>query len=165
MRETVVKAKVGAEPVDLERIYREDGPKLQRALLLFTGDRDVADDAVAEAFAQALARGSELRKPSGWIWSVAFRIAGAAMKERRRHVEALDRHLNPVVEEPDIPLTLMAALAELTPKQRGALVLFHLAGYPTREVARMLGSTPPAVTVHLSVGRKRLRRLLEDRDD
>jgi DNA-directed RNA polymerase specialized sigma24 family protein len=32
-------------------------------------------------------------------------------------------------------------------------------------VARILGSTAPAVTVHLSVGRKRLRELLEDRDD
>ena len=165
MQDAVVKAEVRAEPIDLEQVYREDGPKLQRAVLLFTGDRDVADDAVAEAFAQALARGSELRNPSRWVWSVAFRIAGAAMKERRRHVEARDLPLDPVVEAPDIPLDLMTALGELTPKQRGALVLFHMGGYRTREVARILGSTPPAVTVHLSVGRKRLRGLLEDRDD
>ena len=43
----VVRADVGTQPLNLERIYREDGPKLQRAVLLFTGDRDVADDAVA----------------------------------------------------------------------------------------------------------------------
>jgi RNA polymerase sigma-70 factor (ECF subfamily) len=73
--------------------------------------------------------------------------------------------VEPVTEAPDVPVALMAALAQLTPKQRGAVVLFHLGGYPTREVARILGSTAPAVTVHLSVGRKRLRELLEDRDD
>jgi RNA polymerase sigma factor (sigma-70 family) len=165
MHDAVVKAEAGTEPVDLERTYRQEGPKLQRAVFLFTGDRDVADDAVAEAFAQALARGPEVRDASRWVWSVAFRIAAGALKERRRRVEVADIYLDPVVETPEVPLALMTALARLSPKQRGALVLFHLAGYPTREVARILGSTAPAVTVHLSVGRKRLRALLEDQDD
>jgi len=67
MHDAVVRADADVHPVDLERVYREQGPKMQRALLLFTGDRDVADDAVAEAFAQALARGSEMRShPAGF---------------------------------------------------------------------------------------------------
>lgn len=165
MQDAVVNAEAGSEPVDLERVYREEGPKLQRAVFLFSGDRDVADDAVAEAFAQVLARGPEVRDASRWVWSVAFRIARGSMKERGRRVDVADQHLDPVVETPEVPLALMAALATLSPRQRGALVLFHLAGYSTREVARILGSTAPAVTVHLSVGRKRLRALLEDRDD
>ena len=165
MQDAVVKAEAGTEPVDLERVYREDGPKLQRAVLLFACDRDVADDAVAEAFAQALARGPEVHDVKRWVWSVAFRIAARALKQRRVELARPHVAVEPVIETPDIPVGLIAALAKLTPKQRGAVVLFHLAGYPTRDVARILGSTAPAVTVHLSVGRKRLRELLEDRDD
>jgi len=165
MHDAVVRTDADVHPIDLERVYREQGPKMQRALLLFTGDRDVADDAVAEAFAQALARGSGVREPSRWVWSVAFRIAGGAMKERRRLVDVSDAQLDPVLESPEVPLALMDALRTLSPKQRASVVLFHLAGYRTAEVARILGSTAPAVTVHLSVGRKRLRASLEERDE
>ncbi len=46
----------------------------------------------------------------------------------------------------------------------------HRLNYETFSVAtswlpRIVGSTPPAVTVHLSTGRRRLRELLEDHDD
>ena len=41
----------------LEALYRDDGDRLWRALLVFAGDPEVASDAVAEAFAQALRRG------------------------------------------------------------------------------------------------------------
>jgi RNA polymerase sigma-70 factor (ECF subfamily) len=166
MQERVVRFDEGAKPVDLEQVYREEGPKLQRAVLMFAGDRAVADDAVAEAFAEALVRGPELRDAKRWVWKVAFRIAAADLKQRRTELARLQMAtVELVVETSELPVALMAALAKLTPKQRGAVVLFHLAGYPTREVARILDSTAPAVTVHLSAGRKRLRDLLEDRDD
>jgi DNA-directed RNA polymerase specialized sigma24 family protein len=42
----------------LERIYREHGDRLWRSVLLFSGEPDVASDAVAEAFAKALRRGA-----------------------------------------------------------------------------------------------------------
>ncbi len=45
---------VGEPGDELERVYREHGARLWRAVLAFTGDREVASDAVAEAFAQAL---------------------------------------------------------------------------------------------------------------
>ena len=165
MQDAVVRTRVQLEPRDIERVYREDGPRLQRAVCLFTGDRDVADDAVAEAFAQALQRGEEIRDPLRWVWRVAFRVAAGAMKDRRRSIGPLDSMSERSYEQSELPLEFMAALAKLSPKQRGAVILFHLGGYPTREVARILGSTAPAVTVHLSVGRKRLRELLEEHDD
>jgi DNA-directed RNA polymerase specialized sigma24 family protein len=59
----------------LERLYREDGARLWRALMAFSGDREVASDAVAESFAQALGRGDDLRDPQRWVWRAAFRIA------------------------------------------------------------------------------------------
>ena len=49
----------------LERLYREQGARMWHAVLAFAGDPEVASDAVAEAFAQALRRGDEIRDLSG----------------------------------------------------------------------------------------------------
>jgi RNA polymerase sigma-70 factor, ECF subfamily len=147
---------------EFERLYRSDGARLERALVLFAGDREVARDAVAEAFAQAISAGERLHSPKAWVWRAAFRIAAGDLKGRDKRSATLreDAYVTP---EPLIDL--MRALSQLSPKQRASVVLHHYAGYPTRDVARMIGSTPPAVTVHLSMGRKRLRSLLEDDDE
>jgi RNA polymerase sigma-70 factor, ECF subfamily len=146
----------------LERLYRDDGPRLERALILFAGDRDVAGDAVAEAFAQAIRGRDRVRDPRAWVWRAAFRIAAGELKDRSRKAELVRES---AYEMPEPIVDLVRALAGLSPKQRASLVLFHYAGYPTKDVARIIGSTPAAVTVHLSVGRKRLRGLLEDDDE
>jgi len=69
----VTTAATGAE--QLEAVFREDGDRLWRALVTFSGDPDLASDAVAEAFAQALRRGDALRDPQAWVWRVSFRLA------------------------------------------------------------------------------------------
>lgn len=152
----------------VEELYREQGGRLWRAVLAYTGDREVANDAVAEAFAQALRRGKAIRRPLPWVWRAAFRIAAGELADRSRFadVEAGDE-----IEQPgevgsfgDPSGSLIAALRQLSPMQRGALVLHYYAGYPVRDAARILGSTSAAVRVHLSRGRRRLRRLLEEDD-
>ena len=59
---------------------------------------------------------------------------------------------------------LVAALAMLSERQRAAVVLHHAVGYPVREVASIIGSTPAAVKVHLMRARRRLRELLGETD-
>ena len=133
-----------------------------RAVLAFAGDPEVASDAVAEAFAQALRRGQALRDPRRWIWKVAFRIAAGELKQRRQRGTA--GRTPPDSESSDPMLDVMVALKKLSPSQRAAVVLHHYADYPVKEVAVILGSTSAAIRVHLSRGRKRLRQLLEDDD-
>jgi DNA-directed RNA polymerase specialized sigma24 family protein len=147
---------------ELERLYREEGSRLWRALVAFAGDREVASDAVAEAFAQALRRGGDLRDPQRWIWRAAFRIAAGELKDRRRFGATL---VDPGYDMPEPPARLIAGLALLSPNQRAALVLHYYAGYPTKDIARIIGASPATVRVHLSQGRKRLRRILEELDD
>ena len=65
---------------DVEAVYRSDGDRLWRALYAFTGDEDVASDAAAEAFAQALRRGSAIRDVRSWVWRSAFQIARGDLK-------------------------------------------------------------------------------------
>jgi RNA polymerase sigma-70 factor (ECF subfamily) len=146
---------------DVERLYREHGARLWRAVFAFTGDREIASDSVSEAFLQVLQRGDEVHSPLAWIWRASFRIAAGELKDRRRRGATG----NPSVKEqsyeiPEPAEEVVRALMALSPNQRAAVVLHHYAGYPVKEIAAMIGSTSAAVRVHLSVGRKRLRELL-----
>jgi RNA polymerase sigma-70 factor, ECF subfamily len=145
----------------LEHVYREHGDRIWRAVLLASGSREVADDAVAEAFAQALRRGRALRDPAAWVWRAAFRIAAGELKERGRMTTF---GAEPVTGMPEPFIDLWRALAQLPLKQRASVVLADYAGWSHREIAKALGSTASAVGVHVHRARKRLRDLLEDDD-
>lgn len=158
-------ARVSAESgSELERLYREQGDRLWRAVMAYTADPDVASDAVAEAFAQALRRGDAIRSPAHWLWRAAFRIAAGELKDRW-----LRSRLGP--EEPyeyemdEGTGQVIEALRRLPHKQRAAVVLHHYSGYPVKEVAEILGSTSAAVRMQLTRGRRRLRELLEATSD
>src|SRR5205823_532825 len=125
------------------------------------GDREVASDAVAEAFAQALGRGEKIRSPLAWVWRASFRIAAGDLKERSRRTSLVEE---PAYEMAEAPRELVSALRRLSPNQRAALILRFYAGYPTREVAAILGSSAATVRVHISQGRRRLRKLMEEND-
>jgi RNA polymerase sigma-70 factor, ECF subfamily len=152
---------VGHVSTEIEKVYREHGDRIWRALLLSTADREVASDAVAEAFAQALGRGEAIRSPERWIWKAAFRIAAGEMKRRRQTIDS--REDRGYELEPDTA-ALLAALPRLSPKQRASIVLHFHAGYSLKEVAEIIGSTGPAVAVHIHRGRKRLQAILGDDD-
>jgi RNA polymerase sigma-70 factor (ECF subfamily) len=139
-------------------LYREQAHRLWRAIFAYAGDREVASDAVAEAFAQCLRRGDAIRSPKAWLWRVAFRIAAGEMKRRRdQSLLSDDRSY----ELPESAWELVSALRSLPERQRAVLVLRYYAGYPAREIAGILGTSTATVRVHLSRGRTRLRKLLE----
>jgi RNA polymerase sigma factor (sigma-70 family) len=146
----------------IEQVYREQSERLWRAIVLFSGDREVASDAVSEAVAQAIARGSGIVDLDRWIWRTAFNIARGELKRRSRHTaDVPDLSAEVSTETVDI----VRALGKLSAKQRASVVLHHYAGYTTKETAEIIGSTAGAVGVHLVRARKRLRELLGDEDD
>jgi RNA polymerase sigma factor (sigma-70 family) len=151
-----------AERHDLERVYREQGRRLWWAVLAFSGDREIASDAVAEAFAQALRAAEGIREPAGWVWRVAFRVAAAELKARGHRSDAPPEGS---YEMDHRARELLAALARLSPRQRSAIALHYYGGYSAREIAAITGSAAATVAVHLHRGRKRLREILEESDD
>jgi RNA polymerase sigma-70 factor, ECF subfamily len=163
MQDAGVEASIEAgQRTAIETVYRQQGDRLWRALRLAMGSSDVATDAVAEAFAQLIARGPDVRDPVGWVWKAAFRIAAGEMKRRVRDA-ALAEDLP--IDAPEPLVDLERGLRELTPHQRAAVVLAEYAGWTHAEIARALRSTPAAVAVHVHRARKRLRVLMEERDD
>jgi RNA polymerase sigma-70 factor, ECF subfamily len=147
---------------EVERAYREHGERLWRALVAYTGDPEIASEARAEAFAQALARGSALRSPASWAWTAAFRIAAGELK-RRGKTSRLGQEATYEMHEPADHL--IKAIASLPSRQRMAIVLHDYADRPTDEVAQTLGVSRAMVHVHLSRARARLRAILEEAAD
>jgi len=143
---------------DFTRLYEQEGPRVWRAVCAFAGDREVASDAVSEAFAQCIRRGDAVRDPRAWVWRAAFRIAAGELKERRRWASPPP---DPAYEMDEPPGPLLAALASLPWKQRAALVLRYYAGDDTAGIADALGCSRATVRVHLSRGKRKLRALLE----
>jgi RNA polymerase sigma-70 factor (ECF subfamily) len=148
---------------DYERLFRESAPGLWRALYGFAGGRrQVAEDALAEAFARAIERGRDVRDPLPYIYRTAFRLASAELQRDRGRGE-LPSDIT-ASDAPDL-VDLLRALQTLPAKQRAAVILHDEEGYPAAEVARLIGVSPATVRVHLHRGRKRLRELLGSEED
>lgn len=141
---------------DFDAIWREAGPAIWRAVYAYAGGRrDVADDAVAEAFARAMAHADTVREPVPYLYRVAFRVAAQDMRRMAQDSKLQDR----LVTDPEGSVELLA-LAKLTPFQRAAIYLHYPADLPVREVARIMDTSSAAVKVHLYRGRRRLAQIL-----
>jgi len=181
-------ASVATDPgLGLDRLrdaYVRTHGRLWRSILAWSGSRDVADEACAEAFAQVARRGAAVRDVDAWVWRAAFRIAAGELKRRRGsspgavahdtdgtgHYVDFDSVAGTVADEsidPDLPaatIDLVRALRTLTEQQRACVVLRDVAGMTAPEAARALGTTTGTVRVQAMRGRRRLRELLEDDD-
>jgi RNA polymerase sigma-70 factor (ECF subfamily) len=148
---------------DIEVLYRADADRMWRALYAFSGDAEIASDAVAEAYAQLLRRGDAVRDPAAWVWRAAFHISRGQLKDRGRVADVASSssdHLDAYADT-----DLIAAVGRLPEGQRAAVILFYYADLPVREIADRLGTNSLAVRANLSRGRRRLRELLGDTDD
>jgi RNA polymerase sigma-70 factor (ECF subfamily) len=154
-------AMVESSTARIETLYREDGDRLWRALLAYAADPEIASDAVAEAYAQALRRGGAIRDLQAWVWRAGFRIAAGELKRRRATTGTVP---DTGRLDPGVDTDLLDALTRLPPKQRAAVVLFYYADAPVREVARRTGMSQLSVRVNLNRGRKRLKEILGERD-
>jgi RNA polymerase sigma-70 factor (ECF subfamily) len=144
---------------DFDAIWRETGPSLWRAVLVYSGGRRaVADDAVAEAFARAIERSEEVRDPVAYLYRIAFRIAAADLRRMARLAEEEDREVIDAVDD----LDLLRALRSLSPDQRAAVYLRYRADLPVARIADLLGTSSAAVRVRLMRARRRLAPLLAE---
>jgi RNA polymerase sigma-70 factor (ECF subfamily) len=139
----------------IEKAYKEHATQLWRGVYAFSGgSRDVADDAVAEAFARALEHAERIRCPLPWLYRVAFRQAATRLREKERGVD-----IEPAIQ-PDggNPSRAIALLRPLSPKQRAILFLFYYADFSIADIARATESSQVGVRVQLHRAREALRK-------
>ena len=143
-------------------------------------DRDQAEDVTQEAFFRAYRqigafRGGNLRS---WLARIAVNAAVDLQRVRKRrpvqpYPELEDDSWQPPAGEdadPEATVTraertraLSEALAQITPDQRAAIVLFDVEGYDYGEIAVMTGVSLGTVKSRIHRGRLALRDLLADR--
>jgi RNA polymerase sigma-70 factor (ECF subfamily) len=146
----------------VEGAFREEAPRLWRALMAFTAGRPaIAEDAVAEAFSRALSQSDRIRDPIPWVYRVAFRIAAEELKREGTIVGEPPEQAVGSVSDREGLAELYGALAQLPPNQRAAVFLHYQCDLSVTEVASRLGVARATARVHLWRGRSRLRTLLE----
>ena len=150
-------------------VYVASHARLWRAVLAFSGSADVADDAVAEAFAQVLRRGAAVLDVEAWVWRSAFAIARGELARRSRDRdsagdERVERADDEAGSMPEPAIDLVRALQALPPADRELLVLCHAGGWTPTEIAAITGQPASTVRVRLHRANRRARRLLSEED-
>ncbi|WP_326704038.1 SigE family RNA polymerase sigma factor [Streptomyces cyaneofuscatus] len=153
-----------SKEAEFDAFYTATARRLVATVYAMTGDLAEAEDAVQEAYARAWQRWDRLTRegdPLPWVRTVASRLAVSAWRRTRNRLRAQLRH-GPASDDPGPSevsgdrAALVAALRELSPDQRRAVVLHHLLDLPVEEVARETSSTNGAVRTRLSRARKQL---------
>ena len=150
---------MGARRRDFAEFYRAAKDDCLRTVLVSVGDRDTAQDLVAEAFARAWASWRTVGRhpaPAAWVVRTALNANISRWRRRRREVllpdpgmvadlsAAGDAACRPVDAQ------IMAALLRLPARQRQVVALRLFLDLDTGRTAEVLGIAPGTVTAHLA---------------
>jgi RNA polymerase sigma-70 factor (ECF subfamily) len=156
----------GPHGADFDETFRTTFEPMVRSLAVACGDREVAADAVQDAFTRAYTRWRRLSRyddPAGWIRHVALN----RLRDHFRHAERGRRVVERLAGQAEVgsgalapvePDDLLATVAELPRQQRIAVSLFYVEQLSVHEVAESMGLSEGAVKYHLHAGRERLRQ-------
>jgi RNA polymerase sigma-70 factor, ECF subfamily len=179
---SLLAAHVDGDPDAFGVLFGRHRDRLWAVALRTTGNPDDAADALQDAMISAFRRAETFRGDSQvttWLHRVVVnacldRIRRAKVRAvqalpddleeyaARGDVLAADQSGDPEVaaERADLRSQVLAALDELPPDQRSALVLVDMQGYPVEEAARILECPTGTVKSRCSRGRARLAGLL-----
>jgi RNA polymerase sigma-70 factor (sigma-E family) len=162
-----------ADQSSLERtalgdLYVRNAPEGIRLAFLLTGDRDLAEDLVQDAFVRLVGRLRHLREPGAFHAYLRRTIVNLATSHfRRRRVERayLERLAGtPAIEanrNQELDETMHRALLRLPERQRAAMVLRFYEDLSDVQTAEILRCSPGTVRSLVSRGMKTLRSELE----
>jgi RNA polymerase sigma-70 factor (ECF subfamily) len=162
----------------LDQLYRRHRGAAYGIAFRLVGSREDALDVVQESFIHVMRGIQAFRGQSSfrtWLYRI---VTHAGLDYRRwrshRRAESLDAEtaLEPAADGPshptppeeaserDLRRAIDEALANISEKNRAALVLYALEGMPYKEVAEVLGISVGTVMSRIFNARQRLRELL-----
>jgi RNA polymerase sigma-70 factor (ECF subfamily) len=145
-----------------DTFFEEEHERLFKALFFVTGQRQDAEELMQDAFLRLWERWDEVERIEG-VTAYLFRVALNGVRMRRRRAVIALRKTVPVREERDVfaeaemRADVRKLLLGLTPRQRAALLLVDLLGYPSEQAARILGVRASTVRALATQGRRALR--------
>jgi RNA polymerase sigma factor (sigma-70 family) len=160
----------GVKQQEFTDFYRSDQAVCLRAVLVSVGDRQLAEDLVAEAFTRAWTSWPKVSRhpsPRAWIVRTALNARISWWRRRRREV-AWDRTHDVedlVAGDSGLDPALLTALRQLSQRQREVIACRVFLDLDTGGTASALGIAPGTVTAHLSRAVASLReQLVNDRE-
>jgi RNA polymerase sigma-70 factor, ECF subfamily len=150
-----------------EDFFRREKAGLYGALCIVTRDRHEAEELTQEAFVRVLERWDRvgaMEDPRAYLYRTAMNTFRSGF---RRAAMAAKRTVDPsrredAMDDIDAHDAAMRALAPLSPRQRAAVVLIDLLGFPSEEAARMLGIRASTVRMHVSRAHAALKDAMSD---
>lgn len=149
-------------------LVKAEQEALRRFLLtLCCGNADEADDLAQESLVKAYLSSADYKdkgKFHSWLYKIAY---NTFISSRRQASQTTS--LDELTDRPDTSLSpdrkykyqeLYAALAQMQPKERTALVLFYMNDYSVKEISTIVDCSETAVRQQLSRGRDHLREKL-----
>ena len=161
------------EAVDFQTAYRELYPSLHRFVLRMTGDVDVTDDVVQEAFTRLVEQDLPLEEAKPWLHVVAANL----VKDRARTTQRRGRLLEETPPEPSRPEAaderverlerirrVRMALAELSERD-ARMLLMREEGFKYAEIAVALGVKSTSVGALIARALKRFEQAYGSMDE
>ncbi|MCW2864112.1 MAG: polymerase, sigma-24 subunit, subfamily [Actinoallomurus sp.] len=147
---------------EFQEFYETSRDTCLRAVLASVGDRQLAEDLVAEAFTRAWVSWRSVSRhpaPSAWIVRTALNTRVSWWRWRRREVALEGDHdvADTTAGDPDLDPALLTALRRLPQRQREVIVFRVFLDLDTQATAKILGIAPGTVTAHLSRAATTLR--------
>lgn len=155
---------------DIARVFREESGRAVATLVRRFGDIDLAEEAVQEAFAEAVRRwpGTGLPpSPAGWIITTARnrvidRLRRESIRDERQTEAAKlmsDDYPDEIeiVEDDQLRLIFTCCHPALAPEAQVALTLRLIGGLQTDEIARAFLTSEPTMAQRLVRAKKKIR--------
>jgi RNA polymerase sigma factor (sigma-70 family) len=145
-----------------DTFFEEEHERLFKALYFVTGQRQDAEELMQEAFLRMWERWDridQIEDPTGYL----FRVALNGFRMRRRRAAIALRRVLPTSEvrdaftDAEMRADVRRLLLGLTPRQRAALLLVDLLGYPAEQAGSILGVRASTVRALATQGRRALR--------
>jgi DNA-directed RNA polymerase specialized sigma24 family protein len=141
--------------LEFQEFYQASRDVCLRAVLASVGDRQLAEDLVAEAFTRAWMSWHSVSRhpaPRAWIVRTALNTRVSWWRRRRREVALDGGHevADTTAGGPGLDPTLLTALRRLPQRQREVIAFRVFLDLDTRTTAKVLGIAPGTVTAHLS---------------
>lgn len=159
---------------EFEKIVENYGAQAMAFAMNILGNRQDAEDACQEAFFQVyrhLEKYDSQRSLKTWLLAILYRRCLDLLRKKRRFFNFLEkaRH-QPLVASEELPFLQSQGLSTdllrcLKAKERAALSLWACEGCTSEEISQVLGCSASTARVYLYQARKKLKALMEKKND
>lgn len=151
---------------DFEAFYERHWKYVYRLCFTYMKSEADAEDCAEDVFVKVLAGGlvfDDETQERKWLTVTAANQCKDRLKSfARKNVGSIDDDMMPEIAapEPEDNSDVLEAVLALPPKLKDVIWLYYYEGYPTEEVARLLGRPPSTVRNQMRDARNLLRSTL-----